>query len=350
MIDQSQTLKINVKASSDYCVTIGRNLIYYSGEIIKEVLPVCKVAIITDDRVNLLYADIVEKSLQKNGYTVVKYFFKNGEQSKNLETYGEILNFLAENGLTRTDAIVALGGGVVGDIAGFVASTYLRGIKYVQIPTTLLAQIDSSVGGKTAIDLSFGKNLVGAFYQPIAVICDVQVLSTLPMEVFSDGMGEAAKYAILDRRVFDLIVSGKKHLEQLVYLCVDYKRSVVEADEFEGGVRKLLNLGHTLAHGIEKLSEYKISHGKAVAMGVNLILDNSYKHGYIDKQALEQMNNVVLDCAGPVKSPFEIKEVCQSAFADKKRSGNEITLIMVHGVGDCRQHKIDIEKLSEYLS
>ena len=349
MIDSDKILKINVKASTDYAVIIGRNVIQHSGEIISEVLPTCKIALITDDRVNSLYADVVVKSLENSGYNVVKFYFKNGEKSKNLNTYGQILNFLAENELTRTDAIVALGGGVVGDMAGFAAATYLRGIKYVQIPTTLLSQIDSSVGGKTAIDLDCGKNLVGAFCQPIAVICDVNVLFTLPGKIFSDGMGEVAKYAILDKRIFDLVMAEEKRLVELIYLCVDYKRSVVEADEFENGDRKLLNLGHTPAHGIEKLSGYSIAHGSAVAMGINIILDSSLKHGYLDEKIYKQLKDVVLNTAGVTENPFDVKDICNSALADKKRSGDYITLVMVHNIGDCKFHKIKVSELTEYL-
>ena len=349
MTNSGKAVKITVNASAKYDVFIGRNIIALSGEIIKSVVNKCKIALVTDDRVDSLYAETVIKSLEKEGYSVVKFVFPHGEESKNLGVYGEILSFLAKNELTRTDALVALGGGVVGDMAGFAAATYLRGIKYVQIPTTLLAQIDSSVGGKTAIDLKEGKNLVGAFYQPKAVICDIEVLNTLPDDIFLDGMGEAAKYAILDKRIFDLINGEEQHLAELVYLCIDYKRKIVEADEFEGGMRKLLNLGHTLAHGIERLSEYKIPHGRAVSMGLNIIIKNSLRHGFIDQKTCEEMLSVVEKCAGEVESPFEIKEACLAAFSDKKRSGDKITLVMVHGVGDCRTEEININTITEYL-
>ena len=259
--------KINVKTSTNYDVIIGKNILKDSGEIISSVLPKCKIALITDDIVDSLYADIVQTSLEKEGYQVEKFIFPNGEKSKNLFTFGEILNFLAENEFTRTDAVVALGGGVVGDMSGFAAATFLRGIKYVQIPTTLLAQIDSSVGGKTAIDLESGKNLVGAFCQPLVVICDVSIIDNLPLDTFIGGMGELAKYAVLDKKVFDELNKSNFDMEKLIYLSIDYKRMIVEQDEFEGGKRRLLNLGHTPAHGIERLSEYKIPHGRAVASG-----------------------------------------------------------------------------------
>ena len=346
-ISPEKTIKVN--ASKQYDVIIGRDLLKRSGEFIEKVIKPCKIAIITDDTVDKLYADVVEKSLEEKGFSVIKYVFAHGEESKNLKTYGEILNFLAENQLTRTDALVALGGGVTGDMAGFSASTYLRGIKYVQIPTTLLAQIDSSVGGKTAIDLPFGKNLVGAFCQPELVICDVNTISTLPKEIFICGMGETAKYALLDKKIFGLL-SGEYDILDLVYLCVDYKRKVVEEDEFEGGLRKLLNLGHTPAHGIESLSNYLLPHGNAVAMGLDIILKNSYKHGYIDASEYEKALNIVVKCVGEIDCPYDIKDICSASLNDKKRSGESITLVMVYGIGDCRLVKVKVSELWGYLS
>ncbi len=343
---------IRVNASKSYEVVIGRNILKDAGEIVASVLPKCKIALITDDIVDGLFSQTVICSLENKGFSVVKFVFKNGEQSKNLITYGEILNFLAENELTRTDAVVALGGGVVGDMAGFASATYLRGVKYVQIPTTLLAQIDSSVGGKTAIDLDYGKNLVGAFCQPSAVICDVDVLDNLPFDTYIDGMGEMAKYAILDKKVFEQINNDVTDLEKLVYLCVDYKRSIVEEDEFEGGKRKLLNLGHTPAHGIERLSEYTIPHGRAVAIGLEIILKASFKQGYIDQKTFEQLKEVVQKClkARSNAMNFSLEDIVNASLTDKKRSGQNITLIMVYGVGDCRPEKIKISGLKEYLS
>lgn len=346
-ISAEKTIRVN--ASGEYDVIIGRDLLKRAGELIQNVITPCKIAIITDDTVNQLYADIVEKSLIEKGFSVVKYVFAHGEESKNLQTYTNILNFLAENELTRTDALVALGGGVTGDMAGFSASTYLRGIKYVQIPTTLLAQIDSSVGGKTAIDLPHGKNLVGAFCQPKLVICDVDTLSTLSNEIFVDGMGETVKYALLDKKVFDL-VSGDYDILDLIYFCVDYKRRVVEQDEFESGLRKLLNLGHTPAHGIERLSNYTIPHGKAVAMGLEIILRNSLKHGYIDNDDYAKMLNVIKKGVGEVACPYSVNEICSASLTDKKRSGDMITLVMVYGIEDCRLVKVNVNELWGYLS
>lgn len=341
--------KIRVKASKEYDVLIGANLIYNAGALISEVINPCKVAVITDDTVDSLYGKITVCALNKSGFEVVKFVFPHGEGSKNLNTYAQILDFLAENELTRTDAVVALGGGVVGDMAGFCASTYLRGIKYVQIPTTLLAQIDSSVGGKTGVDLNAGKNLVGAFCQPSLVICDTEVLNTLPDDIFNDGMGEVSKYALLDQKVFELINGEDMILSRLIYLCIDYKRRVVEEDEFESGKRKLLNLGHTVAHGIERISAYTIPHGKAVAMGINTILDASFKHGYVDNELYSKMKQTVVKCVGELALPYKIEDICNASLTDKKRSGDSISIVTVHGVGDCRTQKISVNEMTEYL-
>ncbi len=344
--------KIRVSASGQYDVVIGKDILASSGELISTVIPKCKIALITDDIVDELYSKVVTQSLENSGYAVKKFTFQNGEQSKNLTVYGEILSFLADNEFTRTDAVIALGGGVVGDMAGFASATFLRGIKYVQIPTTLLAQIDSSVGGKTAIDLAQGKNLVGAFYQPSIVVCDTGVIDNLPFDTYLGGMGELAKYAVLDREIFEEISKANLDMQRLIYLCIDYKRRIVEEDEFESGKRRLLNLGHTPAHGIERLSEYKIPHGRAVAMGLEIIINASFKQGFLDKDSHAKLLNTVRKClrARGLAVNFSIEDIAKACLSDKKRSGDYITLIMVYGVGDCRPLKIKVGELKELLS
>lgn len=350
MLDMEKIKKITVKASGEYDVLIGEGLLDFSGELIKNVASPNKIALICDDVVDYLYSSKVIRSLERANFSVVKFVFKNGEKSKNLNTYAQILSFLAQNKLTRSDLIVALGGGVVGDLAGFVASTYLRGIKYIQMPTTLLAQIDSSVGGKTAVDLDEGKNLVGAFYQPSLVLCDITALYTLPQKVFNDSMGEVAKYAVLDEKVYSLVSGDVCDLFKLVYLCVDYKRKIVEKDEFEGGLRKLLNLGHTLAHGIEKLSGYTVAHGKAVALGLIQIMKSALKRNFIDQQTFDGIMNVINKCVGEVVLEYSLEDICTNATTDKKINGDELTLIMPYGIGDCRPVKIKIDDLWGYLA
>ena len=253
---------VTISASREYTIHIGSGLIDQIGTYARQIVSPCKVAIISDSHVWPLYGDAVRNSLSASDFQTVNFVFSAGEESKNASTYIQILNFLAENRLTRSDLIIALGGGVTGDITGFAAATYLRGIRYIQIPTSLLAMVDSSVGGKTAIDLPAGKNLVGAFYQPSAVLCDIDTLSTLPQDVFIDGCAEVIKYGVLyDPGLFS-------HLEQnglsfdreyVITRCVELKKAVVMEDEFDTGNRQMLNLGHTIGHAIEALSEYQIS-------------------------------------------------------------------------------------------
>ena len=341
--------RLKVKASTEYEILIGNGLLSQVGKELLPLIPTCKIAIITDDIVNELYTKVVKESLISAGYEVCTFVIPNGEQSKNLYTYSNIMQFLATNQLTRTDCVLALGGGVVGDISGFCASTYLRGVKYVQVPTTLLAQIDSSVGGKTAIDLPQGKNLVGAFCQPQLVVCDIDVLKSLPNDVFDDGMGEMVKYALLDERVFNQLELDHLDLNTLVYLCVDYKKNIVERDEFESGDRKLLNLGHTIAHAIEKLSNYSISHGKAVAYGVRNIVECSLKNKLIANNTASKIFNLIDRFVKIEKIDYSLSQICECCANDKKRSGEYLTLIMVYGIGDCRQVKIKLNQLEGYL-
>ena len=251
---------ICIKASKSYQVHIGQQLIPQAATYIQKIHPVCKAAIISDSNVYPLFGKALEDSLSASGFSVISYVFTAGEASKNGETFLEILNFLAENEMTRSDFLIALGGGVVGDITGFAAATFLRGVSYIQIPTTLLAMVDSSVGGKTAIDLPAGKNLAGAFYQPSLVLCDLNALDTLPREIFCDGCAEVIKYGVLyDADLFyHLFEKGLQFdREDVIARCVEWKRNVVIEDEFDIGARQMLNFGHTVGHGIEKQRDRK---------------------------------------------------------------------------------------------
>ena len=262
--------KVIVKASVEYAILIGRGILGQLGEEVKKRIQPCKAAIITDTTVEKLYAEQAEKSLQQAGFTTCRFADPAGENSKHIGTLSDILEFLAEEEVTRQDIIIALGGGVCGDMAGFAAAVYQRGIRFVQVPTTFLAAVDSSVGGKTAIDLKAGKNMAGAFYQPHLVLCDVDMLDTLPEEVFADGIAETLKYGVIgDVDLFEKTAKGdfRNDLEEIIETCVKMKRDIVMEDEFDNGVRQLLNLGHTLGHAIEKRSGFAISHGHAVAIG-----------------------------------------------------------------------------------
>ena len=252
---------ITVTASKTYDVKISAGLLQTAGAEIRAVTMAAKAAIITDSNVAPLYEEALRKQLKSAGFCTCTYVFPAGEASKNADTYLNILRFLAQNHLTRSDVIVALGGGVAGDMAGFAAATYLRGVNFVQIPTSLLAMVDSSVGGKTGIDLPEGKNLVGAFYQPLLVLCDCDALNTLPEAGFLDGCGEIVKYGVLgDEGLLARLKKEKTGFdrEAVIARCVEMKRDIVNADEFEGGVRQLLNLGHTLGHAVEASSDFTL--------------------------------------------------------------------------------------------
>ena len=342
---------VQVNTGRPYQVLIGEGLLEGVGALVKEVLKAKRLLIVTDDVVNPLYGGIVAESLSKEGYEVEFFVVENGEKSKCLSVYGAILDFLADGGYTRTDGIIALGGGVVGDLAGFVAATYLRGIKFVQIPTTLLAQIDSSVGGKTGLDLISGKNLVGAFWQPSLVVADVLTLNTLPEKEIENGLGELIKYTLLmGGEILEKVEQGfENDVERVVELAVTYKRDIVEQDEREGGVRRLLNLGHTVAHSIEKLSDYTYTHGKAVATGIMVVANGNYKAGLIDEATLKRIESLFERYEMDVTLPYTIEEIVEVARVDKKAEGDSIHLVVTKGFGNCTTEKIQLSDLGEYL-
>ena len=340
---------INVKASKSYDIEIGRNLLDKIGEDLLPLKPKCNVCIISDDIVYPLYGDIVFKSLQRAGYNACVFTFKHGEKSKNLNTFSEIQEYLASQNFKRNDLIVALGGGVTGDLAGFVASTYMRGIDFVQVPTTLLAMIDSSVGGKTAIDLPNGKNLVGTFYQPIKVIIDLKTLDTLPCTEYKNGMGEGIKYAMLmDNELESIVTNGvtcSTNVDRFVELCIRYKKYIVEEDEKESNLRRLLNLGHTFAHAIEKLSGYTIPHGVAVAQGLKIISDISIKQGKLAQCAYDKLQTLLDRYDMHIDEDYSLEQMLEVIKLDKKAEGEYINVVMPYAFGDCRIEKIKIEDL-----
>ena len=260
---------VEVRASGAYTVKIGSGLLDALGRELSA-LASGSVLVVTDSNVAPHYLQRACASLRQAGFAVCSVEIPAGESSKNLENFGLLLRVLAQKRLTRTDTVVALGGGVTGDLAGFAAASYLRGVRLVQVPTTLLAMVDSSVGGKTAVDLPEGKNLVGAFHQPALVLCDTDTLDTLPEAVFREGCAEVIKTAILfDRPLFRQLAQQGTGFdrEDVIARCVAHKRDIVAEDEFENGSRRLLNLGHTVGHAVEKCSGYTVSHGAAVAIG-----------------------------------------------------------------------------------
>ncbi|MCL2107622.1 MAG: 3-dehydroquinate synthase, partial [Oscillospiraceae bacterium] len=291
-----------------------------------------------------------EKSLREAGYATARFVFPHGERSKNMETYTSLLSALAEANLTRSDVLAALGGGVAGDMAGFAAATYLRGIPFAQIPTTLLAMVDSSVGGKTAVDLPTGKNQAGAFYQPDIVICDYGALQTLPLEIFNDGCAEMIKHGvILSAELFELLKEPVLPLMDVIARNIEIKRDIVAADEKDTGIRQILNFGHTIGHGIEKHSGYGVSHGKAVAAGMVLASRGAWRLGLCGEECHREIAGAVRRFQLPGQTDISPEQLIEAAFFDKKRQGERITLILPERIGKCVTKSFSLDDLAAFI-
>ncbi len=347
------TVQIPARAVYSYEIPIERGIVARAGQLCASVIKPCRALLLTDDTVNALYGDRVEDSLTAAGYKVVRFVIQHGEVSKSAANLVALLEKMALEHLTRSDCLVALGGGVVGDLGGFASAVYLRGIRFVQIPTTLLAMVDASVGGKTAIDLEVGKNLAGAFHQPSLVICDPELLSTLPPDIFADGMAEVIKYAFInDRVLFDLLAvdDGLTHeLAEIIRLCIEDKRILVEADETDRGARQLLNLGHTAGHAIEACSQFAISHGSAVAMGMVIMTRAAEKTGACALGTTDALCTLLQKYHLPVECPFTAEQLYAAALSDKKRAGGSITLVIPYGIADARLVTVPVDALENYL-
>jgi len=344
---------ITVKLRQSYDILVASGPLDSLGEKMKSTLPKVKsAAVITDTNVGGLYLKRCVDSLKAAGFEVYTFSVPPGEPSKSGERYISLLSLIAEKRLSRSDAIVALGGGVVGDLAGFVAATYLRGVPFVQVPTTLLAMVDSSVGGKTAIDLPAGKNLAGTFYQPSLVLCDTDTLSTLPEDVFRAGMAEVIKYGMLGSAdLLDKIASDRelKNLDSIIADCIAMKRDIVQNDEFDTGERMLLNFGHTCGHAIEQLSEYEISHGFAVATGMAIITRAAVRKNLCPPECLDILYRLLERYNLPVSTDFPTDKLCIAAMFDKKISGSEITIIVPRKFGVCELLKIPADSLPDWV-
>lgn len=351
--------KIPVYASTDYEVIIGSGLIDEAGNYIAAALKLeqgtekkITAVIVSDDNVFPLYGERVKKALNEQGFKTLEFVFTHGERSKSLETYGKLLEFMCESHVKRSDMIVALGGGVVGDLAGFAAATYQRGIDFIQVPTTLLAAVDSSVGGKTAVDLVSGKNQVGAFYQPRLVLCDIDTLSTLPPEEYACGCGEIIKYAILEsEEFFDELLEKpvSEQYEHVIATCVNIKKHYVENDEFDTGLRMKLNLGHTFGHAVETCSGYTILHGQAVAKGMAAVTLAASEMGLCSKETAARVLEILDRYDLPKDISFGVEEMYNAMLVDKKNSGTVTNLIVPMAIGNCRIMKIPTEKLKGWL-
>ena len=340
-----ETIHVNVKDSYD--VLVGPGLLAQSGALIKDVdSRIQKLLIVSDSNVAKLYKDELAGVLREASFEVFDFVFEAGEQSKNLGTIGRILGVLAENAFTRTDAVVALGGGVATDIAGFSASIFLRGIKVFQMPTSLLAQVDASVGGKTGVDLPEGKNLVGSFYQPSLVIIDTDLLASLDDVIFTEGMAEVIKYAfICDKNLFERLqkklTKSSPLLPEIIAQCVRIKADIVSKDEHDNGLRQLLNFGHTIGHVIEARSNFTVSHGFAVAKGMERISRGSPIH----EELVQMLKLYELPCDDPISAD----QIMAGIMNDKKKRGSNITAVVVNKIGKGELKPMPVEEFRNYL-
>ena len=339
---------VHINASSEYDVLIGGGLIDRSGELSAKMVRPCKCVIVADDTVDELYGDRVQISFSYAGFDVQRFTFPAGEGSKNLDTLSDLLEYMAGARMTRTDVVVALGGGVAGDMAGFAAAVYARGIRFIQVPTTLLAAVDSSVGGKTAVDLKAGKNLAGAFHQPALVVTDTDVIRDLPGDILSCGAAEVIKYGVLyDEELFAVLEHGDWHgdMDAIIERCVRWKRDVVAGDEFDTGARAFLNLGHTFGHAIEQCSGLAVSHGQGVATGM---LMAACAAGCPDAMVLRLANCVRANGLN-THCDYPADRLAAAALSDKKRAGGEITLVLPETIGKCYLKKVPVAELQDWF-
>jgi len=344
---------ITISTGKPYDAHIGKGILQRIGNRVAAISGqrYSRVLVVTDDKVGPLYGKTVADSLQQAGFAVSTFAFKNGEASKTMDTAMDIIAGMSKNGLTRSDLLVALGGGVTGDLTGFAASIYQRGIDYIQIPTTLLAAVDSSVGGKTSVNTAAGKNMVGSFWQPRLVICDTATLDTLPEEILTDGLAEVIKYGcILDDELFAILETEvlQEHLPKTIARCIQLKAIVVSEDERDTGLRQILNFGHTAAHGIEKLSNYAISHGQAVSIGMCIAAAAGEAAGKTEPGATSRIRALLTRYGLPIKSGFTIPRLAKASLGDKKRSGDDITLVTLRRVGQALLHPVPAETLQAF--
>ena len=343
--------EISVAASRPYTVYLGSGLFSDLGERLAALREKCSVVIVSGPKVWPLYGESVAASLSRSGFRVLHFLHPDGESAKSLNAYGELLNFLCAHGIDRSDLLLALGGGVSGDLCGFAAATYQRGMDYVQVPTTLLAMVDSSVGGKTALNLPGGKNLVGAFHQPLAVFADTDTLSTLPREQLLSGLGEVVKYALLgDAALFSALEAGQVPRDETVIgRCIELKRDIVQRDERDSGERQLLNLGHSFGHAVEQCSGYTLPHGLAVGIGLAMIARYANRQGLFSDGDLTRLLRLLEQLGLPTDCTYTKDALLAAMVSDKKRRGDTITLIVPRAIGHCERRSVALNSLGDFL-
>ena len=344
--------RIHIAASTPYDVVIDCGLLHRAGEESAGLMRPCRAVIVSEEQIFALHGAALQRSLERAGFEVFRFFHPGGEASKSLAVFGALQSFLCAHHFSRSDAVFALGGGVTGDLAGFAAATYQRGIPFVQVPTTLLAAVDASVGGKTAVNLPEGKNQVGCFYQPRAVFCDRDTLQTLSDEAYRCGCAEVIKYGVLgDRAFFDSLAQTpiRAQEEQVIARCVAMKRDLVQEDEFDTGRRRLLNVGHTVGHAVEKCSGYAVSHGDAVAIGMATVMRGAVRHGLCCKEDCARLLSVLEKYRLPTTCDIPADALLEACMADKKTAGGKLHLVVPRAIGQCTVIPMDKEALRTWL-
>ena len=352
-----QTIRIDTSSRS-YDVLVGTDLLGMTGEVARKTAGGSRAFVVSNVNVSPLYGSAVRRSLEEAGYGVSSIVVGAGEAIKNMHVLATVLEEMADAQLTRDDLVVALGGGVVGDLAGFAASIYMRGCKVIQVPTSLLAMVDSSVGGKTAVDLDHGKNLAGSFKQPRAVIASLDCLETISRDLFTDSCGEVIKYGVMaDADLFDElsrspINQGDLDLERvgrIVARCVELKRDVVNADERETGVRQILNLGHTVGHAIEAGNNYRLGHGSCVAAGTCVIARAAARLDLCDESVARQIEDVTALYGLPTSTELPVSLLFEQSLTDKKRHGDTVNVIVPTAIGSVEIKKVTLDEYREII-
>ncbi|NLX64438.1 MAG: 3-dehydroquinate synthase [Clostridiaceae bacterium] len=342
-----------------YSIHIESGIFNKLPDIFKEKYSGKKLAVVSDNNVFSIYGNTFVKNLQQKGFIVIPIIFEAGEKSKNLTTLNEIYNALADHAFTRSDIVVALGGGVTGDMAGLAAATFLRGMGYIQIPSTLLAMVDSSIGGKVAVDLPQGKNLIGAFYQPDAVYTDPSLLETLSDKWFQDGMAELIKHGtIRDEDLYKrLALHGydrktmSRNLDDYIFASCNIKRIIVEEDEKDNGIRQILNFGHTIGHAIERVQNYSgLSHGEAISIGMVYITRLTESMGLTERGEAEKIIEVLEKYGLPTQwSDLDVSDVIKAIAIDKKNRSGKITIAFIEKIGHGRLIEMDLKELEDKI-
>lgn len=346
---------ITIQTKTPYQVFLGRNLLEKVGSLCEKVHSPSKICIITEKDIYDLYGKTVQTSLEQRGYAVYQIFLPGGEETKRANILSQIWEELAEKEFSRSDMLLALGGGIIGDITGFAAATYLRGIPFIQIPTTFLAAADASVGGKTAINLSRGKNLAGAFWQPSLVVFDIRTMETLPKPGMQDGMAEVIKCAVIaDSSLFNDVSKmsfplSHEEVSRCISAAVNIKGSLVASDERDRGKRQLLNFGHTLGHAIEQCSDFRISHGHAVAMGMILSARAGHALGWSEEDCTEPIEKILRKLEFPLQCDFSSAQLKDAVLRDKKRKRETITLVIPLSIGHCVLKEIPLDCLTDFI-